>query len=145
MSACRKLNLLLIDSIWLQSSKFTMAFSICRHGAAINKNHDGKILPRLFFMLMKTIKMIKWALNCIAINVTPLAFSFVFFSCTELLRFYYWNINNCYKKCFLIFVPFLILSLCHNDVSLCNDRNLSKDTIHFSISFWWLPPPLLCF
>ena len=28
---------------------------------------------------------------------------------------------------------------------LCNDRNLSKDTIHFSISFWWLVPPLLCF
>ena len=33
-----------------------MAFSICHHGAAINKNHDGKIMPTLFFMLMKTIK-----------------------------------------------------------------------------------------
>ena len=41
---------------------------------------------------------------------------FLFFSCAELLRFYYWNINNCYKKYFLIFVPFLILSLCQNDV-----------------------------
>ena len=25
-----------------QLSKFMMAFSICRHGAIINKNHDGK-------------------------------------------------------------------------------------------------------
>ena len=36
------------------------------------------------------------------------------------------------KNAFFIFVPFLILSLCHDGVSLCNDRNLSKD---FSISF----------
>ena len=63
------------------------------------------------------------------------------------LRYIYWLIyfNICYKKCFLIFVLFLILSLCHDDVSLGNDRNLSKDTIHFSISFWWLVPPLLFF
>ena len=39
-----------------QPSEFMTAFSICRHGAAINKNCDGKILPTLFFMLMKTIK-----------------------------------------------------------------------------------------
>ena len=42
--------------IVMQPSEFTTAFGICRHGAAINKNHDGKILPTLFFMLMKTIK-----------------------------------------------------------------------------------------
>ena len=39
----------------LQPTEFTTAFSICRHGATINKNHDGKILSTLFFMLMKTI------------------------------------------------------------------------------------------
>ena len=39
-----------------QPSEFTAAFCICRHRAAINKNHYGKILPTLFFMLMKTIK-----------------------------------------------------------------------------------------
>ena len=32
------------------------AFGFCHHGAAINKNHNGKTLPTLFFMLMKTIK-----------------------------------------------------------------------------------------
>ena len=39
-----------------QPSEFMTAFSICCHGAAINKNQDGKILLTLFFMLMKTIK-----------------------------------------------------------------------------------------
>ena len=41
---------------YIQPSEFVAAFSICRHRAAINKNHDGKILPTLSFMLMKTIK-----------------------------------------------------------------------------------------
>ena len=139
-------------SIGGQPSELVMAFSFCCHGAIINENHNGKILLTLFFMLMKKIKCkgkteswdndkmnaqlyrIKCYLSCF----------FLFFSWTELLSFYYWNINHCYKKCFLTF-PFFILSLCHNDVSLSNDRNLSKDTIHFSISFWWLVPPLLCF
>ena len=40
----------------LQPSEFTTACSICRHAADINKNHDDKILPALFFMLMKTIE-----------------------------------------------------------------------------------------
>ena len=44
-------------------------------------------------------------------------------SCTELLRFY--------------FMP--------RWLNFCNNRNLSKDIIHFSIYFWWLAPPLLCF
>ena len=49
---------------------------------------------------------------------------FLFFSSTELLRFYYWNINNCYKKFFLIFVSFLILSLCHDDVLIENFQKI---------------------
>ena len=40
----------------MQPSESMTAFSICRHGAAINKNHEGKILPTLFFTLKKTIK-----------------------------------------------------------------------------------------
>ena len=39
-----------------QPYEFTTTFSICRHGAAINKNHEGRILLTLFFMLMKTTK-----------------------------------------------------------------------------------------
>ena len=44
------------QSIVLQPSEFTMSFSFCHHGAAINENHNSKILLTLFFMLMKRIK-----------------------------------------------------------------------------------------
>ena len=40
----------------IQPPEFTTSLSIYCHGTAINKNHNSKILPTLFFMLIKTIK-----------------------------------------------------------------------------------------
>ena len=40
-----------------QPSEFMMEFSFCGHGASINENYDGKILPTLFFMLAKIINV----------------------------------------------------------------------------------------
>ena len=98
-----------------------MSFSICHHGAAINKNHDGKILPTLFFMLMKTKCKRKTESHNERLNTQLYRIK-----CYSSCFFFSFLPQNCSGftieiliiviKCFLIFVPFLILSLFHNDV-----------------------------
>ena len=98
-----------------------MSFCICHHGAAINKNHDGKILPTLFFMLMKTKCKRKTESHNERLNTQLYRIK-----CYSSCFFFSFLPQNCSGftieiliiviKCFLIFVPFLILSLFHNDV-----------------------------
>ena len=80
--------------------------------------------------------MIKWTLNCITVL---LVLFFLFLSSTELLRFYYWNINNCYKNFSFLFLFFLYATM-----TLVYVMKEIFQKIWF-ISFWWLAPPLLFF
>ena len=68
------------------------AFSFCHHGAAINENHNGRILLMLFFMLTKTITCngklnhnndkINTQLYCIKCYLSCFFFSFLEQNCS---------------------------------------------------------------